>query len=132
MKAKISRAAQGLAIWRRRSQNRKAPTMKTRPKSDRPTEIEIAYCLVSRDDWPEWHRINTDVPPDADYDTWLKNVEEYRNSLIAQGIRPVQIDVQPAEFIAWCRETGRNIDSSARSTYAATRLIEINKDRNGT
>jgi hypothetical protein len=93
--------------------------------------VKIAYCFISRSDWAVWCQVNPDIPDDANYETWLKNVEDFCGGILADGGRPIQIDVKPAEFLAWCNRAGRDVNSSARAGYAAARLNEINKNRGG-
>ena len=89
---------------------------------------EMAFCGCSRDDWPEWVKINTDLPPDATYDNWVSNIKQFRERIAAQGGIAVQIDVKPAEFLAWCQANGRDVNSSARANYAAFRFAQLKRD----
>jgi hypothetical protein len=96
----------------------------TPPKKD----LVCYYCFVSRDDWPEWCRISADIPAHADYDTWLKNVREHQQGAAAKGLRAVQVDVKPADLLAWCRGHGLNVNARSRARYAAVRGAEIDKE----
>lgn len=89
--------------------------------------MQIGYCFVTRDDWPEWLRANPDIPATADYATWLINIAEFCKGIEAQGGRAIQVKVKPAEFLTWCHAVGRQeINSSARADYAAARMIQLN------
>ena len=89
--------------------------------------MSVGICLVSRQDWPEYCRISTDIPVGSDYDTYLKGVEELCDSMAAKGRRPVKLDVKPAELLAWCQERGLEVNSSSRSHYAAARIAGLNQ-----
>lgn len=84
----------------------------------------FCFCVTSRDNWPAWCAMNSDLPADADYDTWLENVNEFEQQIRSQGQLPVRVYVEPQEFVAWCRARGRNIDSTTRGEYAA--FVRIN------
>ena len=92
---------------------------------------EIVHCFVSRDDWSEWRRINPDIPPGRDYDAFLKDLRKFCDHVAVKGGRAVKINVNPSDFLAWCRSTGRDINANARADYAAIRFIELNNGADG-
>jgi len=94
-------------------------------------QMTVVHCVVSRADWPEWVRINPDIPPGRNYDAFLEDLAQAYQGAIEDGGRAVKVDVKPAEFLAWCRKTGRNVKASSRAAYAAFRLIELQKKCSG-
>jgi hypothetical protein len=85
-------------------------------------KVEIAHCFVSREDWPEWCRVNPDIA--GDYDVFLKGLAKFCQDIEAEGGIVVKVNVQPSEFVAWCAHRGRNIDSKSRAAYAAFRMVK--------
>ncbi|AAF85305.1 hypothetical protein XFUD_10910 [Xylella fastidiosa] len=65
-----------------------------------------------------WHRT---------YAEWEAAAEQHFKRLNDQGIRTVKAEIRSADFVAWCRRTGRNIDNKALvalANEAACRVIE--------
>lgn len=91
----------------------------------------IAHCTVSRSDWPEWLRINADLPADFKYDAFLEKLGDFCDSVAAEGGRAIKINVNPADFADWCRIRGCEIDTRARASYAAAMFAKLNVDGTG-
>ncbi|AAF83513.1 hypothetical protein XF_0703 [Xylella fastidiosa 9a5c] len=65
-----------------------------------------------------WHRT---------YAEWEAAAEQHFKRLNDQGIRTVKAEIRSADFVAWCRRTGRNIDNKALvalANEAAYRVIK--------
>jgi hypothetical protein len=90
--------------------------------------LPIPFLCCAREDYEEWCGISTDLPPDASYDQWLENIKQFRERVASQGGRAIQIDVKPAELLAWCKEMSRDDNASARAAYAATRFAQLDKE----
>ena len=87
----------------------------------------VGHCFVSREEWPEYCRISTDIPVGSDYDTFANAVQKFGDEVVARGGRFIKIGVKPADILSWCQARGRQIDASARADYAAARLLDLDK-----
>jgi hypothetical protein len=85
--------------------------------------VPVGICFVSRDDWPEYCRISTDIAADASYDKWLKKVEEICAGIKADGAQIIKVDTKPAELLAWCQARKLVVDRNSRAQYAAFRVM---------
>ncbi len=93
-----------------------------------PTKTPIGHCRVSREDWGEWIRINQDLAG-ADYETFSEQLRRFCDDVAERGERAVVVDVKPADFLAWCRKSGRNVDADARALYASVKIAEMEHGR---
>ncbi|GAB3335187.1 hypothetical protein [Marilutibacter aestuarii] len=50
---------------------------------------------------------------------WEAAAEQNLKRLKDQGVRAIKAKVRPAEFAAWCRETGRDVDTQALTAFGA-------------
>ncbi|MGN6729101.1 MAG: hypothetical protein ACTHJG_04625 [Rhodanobacteraceae bacterium] len=57
----------------------------------------------------QWHRT---------FAEWEAAAEQTFKRIQNQGIRPVKAQVVSSQFVAWCRDTGRNIDTQALIAFA--------------
>jgi hypothetical protein len=80
----------------------------------------IAIAWLRKEDWAEWQSIE----PLLSYDRWLSKMEAMISTLAANGLNPTKIDVDPKEFVAWCRLRGLTVGSPARGQYAAEILMQ--------
>jgi hypothetical protein len=87
----------------------------------------VGICFVSRENWPEYCRISTDIPAGSDYDSYLNAVEKFCADFAAKGGRAVKVDTDPAELLAWCKARNLVVNPSSRSHYAAFRLAQQDK-----
>ena len=75
--------------------------------------------FISREDYPELLRVVDDpgnLP--ADYNTFLKDVDNLVEDAKQSGMLIAKIDIKPAELVQWCRIQRRPIDRAARAAYA--------------
>ena len=75
--------------------------------------------FISREDYPELLRVVDDpgnLP--ADYDSFLKTVDNLVEDAKQSGALMVKITIKPAELVQWCRIQHRAIDRAARAAYA--------------
>ena len=84
-------------------------------------KIRIAVAWLSKDDWPLWQEMDSDLPA---YDQWLKKIHGDLREARVRGVDCEQIILHPAQFVAWCRAKGRTTDSDARAAYASAILAK--------
>jgi hypothetical protein len=87
----------------------------------------VGICFVSRENWPEYCRISTDIPVGPDYDTYLNAVEKFCAEFAAKGGRAIRIETEPSELSAWCKTRNLEVNPSSRSRYAAMRMADLDK-----
>jgi len=73
-----------------------------------------------------WVRLKNAVPdPERLEDShakWLELVTSVCADMARAGVETVRIEVDPDEFLAWCRDQARSADSGARAQFVAERL----------
>ena len=78
-----------------------------------------------------WDRLRTIAPDAAKLETthaeWLAFAAKSLDDLRAEGYRPYRIRVKLAALQAWCDETGRSPDASARAEYASAELRRLHE-----
>lgn len=90
----------------------------------------IGIPFFSEKEWLSAKRLMEDAHTFHDtYPEFVKAVENAERNLRAQGIACIRVNLVMDQFIPWCRSTGRQVDSKARSDYAALRVKEL--DQNG-
>jgi hypothetical protein len=55
---------------------------------------------------------------------WLINANHALRELRAQGVQVEPVEIEVKELVAWCKEQGIPLNSSARSRYAAEKIRE--------
>ncbi len=50
---------------------------------------------------------------------WEAAAEQTLKRLADQGVRPIKAKVRSAQFVQWCRDTGRNVDTQALTAFGA-------------
>ena len=84
--------------------------------------------FVSREDYAELLRIVDDpgnLP--ADYNAFLKDVDNLVEDGKQSGMLIAKIEIKPAELVQWCRIQRRPIDRAARAAYAFFIDAQANK-----
>lgn len=76
----------------------------------------------------EWLRAKTEMD-DGDtfhdtYEEFVTRVKEVERELRREGQATIRVNLRMDEFAAWCRASGRKIDSNARAHYAGMRAME--------
>lgn len=75
-----------------------------------------AQCLEIFDD-------RDDLP--ASFEEWKQLAERTEQQLVAQGMKTVRVDIDPATFPEWCRENGfGRIDKHARMAFGNAGALE--------
>jgi hypothetical protein len=93
-----------------------------------PENNVVAVGFISRSDYPDLCKVSVDFPKSApDYSVWIKRQNDGIESLRAQGIFPIQVNVKPLEMAAWCKLNGLKVDSNGRAAYAAALVLRQNK-----
>lgn len=90
----------------------------------------IGIPFYSSDEWENAKRQMQD--PHTFHDTYaqfVQDIEHGERQLRAQGMATVRVHIVVDEFIAWCNKAGRQINSKARSDYAAIKAVEMDKGR---
>jgi len=70
------------------------------------------------DDYESFRAAVPDRPWHPTFALWLKAAEQTSESIRASGKVPLQVQVRAAPFLAWCRDSGRNIESKRVLEYA--------------
>ncbi len=83
--------------------------------------------FVSRADYFDFRAACVDgAKLPSDYGAFMKEYNQQLQSLREEGISPTQMNIKPAELIAWCKANGRVIDSKARAEYANSMFAGLN------
>jgi len=86
--------------------------------------------FVSRVDYLDFRAACVDgAALPGDYGAFMKDYNQQLQSLRAEGISPTQMNVKPAELIAWCKANGRAVDSKSRIEYANILFAGLNFKR---
>ena len=72
----------------------------------------LKYVSVDGDDLEETHS------------KWLLNANRALQELRARGVQVEPVEIEVKELVAWCKEQGIPLNSSARSRYAAEKIRE--------
>jgi len=75
----------------------------------------------------DYESFRTAVPDRHWHDTfgdWLKAAQQTKENIRASGKIPLEVEIRSAPFLAWCRETGRNVESRRVVEYATHLAIE--------
>ena len=83
--------------------------------------------FVSRADYLDFRAACVDgAKLPSDYGAFMKEYNQQLQVLREQGIFPTQMNIKPAELIAWCKANGREIDSKARADHAKSMFSGLN------
>jgi len=84
-----------------------------------------------KEDWAEIRRImaDADVLHDS-FDDWLKSATHVEQRLRQSGQIVERAYIDPADFPAWCRARGLNVDAKAREAFANTVAFEKHRHSN--
>ena len=83
--------------------------------------------FVSRVDYFEFRAACVDgAALPSDYGAFMKDYNQQLQSLRAEGISPTQMNIKPAELVAWCKANGRAVDSKGRIVYANFLFEKLN------
>ena len=75
--------------------------------------------FISRENYFEFRAACVDgAALPSDYGAFMKDYNQQLQSLRAEGISPTQMNINPAELIAWCKANGRAVDSKSRIQHA--------------
>lgn len=66
----------------------------------------------------------------ATYSSWRIKAEQSEKEMRRLGWATVRAYIDPAEFVAWCRERGLNVDAKARNEFANGVAIDTAKSMN--
>ena len=83
--------------------------------------------FVSRADYFDFRAACVDgAKLPSDYGAFMKEYNQQLQRLREEGISPTQMNIKPAELIAWCKANGREIDSKARADHANAMFTGLN------
>jgi len=83
--------------------------------------------FVSRADYFEFRAACVDgAKLPADYGAFMKDYNQQLLSLREAGISPTQMNIKPAELVAWCKANGREVDSKGRAEHANSMFAGLN------
>jgi len=83
--------------------------------------------FVSRADYFEFRAACADgAKLPSDYGAFMKDYNLQLQKLREEGISPTQMNIKPAELIAWCKANGREIDSKGRAEHANSMFAGLN------
>jgi hypothetical protein len=54
----------------------------------------------------------------SDYGAFMKDYNQQIQNLRAEGISPTQMNIKPADLVAWCKANGHAVDSKGRIQHA--------------
>ena len=91
-------------------------------------DLNIALAWYRQNQWGLLVEYSTDSKDlESTYQKWLEQAEEKVNEMKKNGIVVVKVDIDVEALKKWCKESGRPVDGSARSEYAAY-LAQNNKN----
>lgn len=71
-----------------------------------------------QDDYQAFRSTLPDRHWHATFGEWEAAAQQTLERLEHQGIRAIKAKVRSTDFVAWCRDTGRNVDTQALLAYA--------------
>ncbi|HET7099985.1 MAG TPA: hypothetical protein VFJ52_02450 [Terriglobia bacterium] len=88
------------------------------------TVVGIAW--YRRDQWPRLLEISADWSDIEDsYDHWLVHATEAFETMRNEGLKPVKVDIDTEELLAWCASRKIHLDGRARARYVTERVQKI-------
>ena len=71
------------------------------------------------DDYASFRAVLPDRRWHATFAEWEAAAQQNLERLQNQGIRAIKAEVRSADFIAWCRRTGRDVNTEALTAFGA-------------
>lgn len=62
----------------------------------------------------------------SDYGAYMKDYNQRLQILRTEGVSPTQMNIKPAELVAWCKANDRAVDGKGRSEYANMLFAKLN------
>jgi hypothetical protein len=83
--------------------------------------------FVSRENYHEYRAACVEgAALPSDYGAFMKEYNQQIQNLRAEGISPTQMNIKPADLVAWCKANGRAVDSKSRIEYANFLFAKLN------
>lgn len=92
--------------------------------------MKLGVCWFDEEQWLLLKELDPEGT-DNSYEEWRKQANSALAELRAAGHNIVKVSVRINELMAWCKEHGRDPDSSSRSEFAAFKLL-IKEEKNQT
>ena len=74
---------------------------------------------INREDWARYVNLCVDgAKLPTTYSEWVSGAERVTQNLAREGWEVIKVDVDLAEFAAWCKANALDIDKVARIRYA--------------
>lgn len=71
------------------------------------------------DDYEAFRSVLPDRNWHKTFGEWEAAAEQNFQRVTNQGVRAIKAKVRSVEFVAWCKDTGRNIDAQALTAFGA-------------
>lgn len=85
-----------------------------------PQDLAVGVAWFSREQWEALTEVVEDRSElDDTYEDWEEQAQEALATLRTQGFRPVQVPVDVADLVSWCRDQGRPVDAEARAAFVS-------------
>ena len=81
----------------------------------------LGISWFRKEDWPRWLEIDSQFQPD--YQHWLRRNEAAFAKYQAAGVPIIKVLVDPDEFLAWSKLTGKGVDTVARSAFVSMKVM---------
>lgn len=78
----------------------------------------MGMAWFEEDDYEAFRSVLPDRKWHATYREWEAAAEQRLEGLRNQGVRAIKAKTRSADFMAWCRRTGRNVDTQALLDFA--------------
>lgn len=76
----------------------------------------VAVAWLSKEDWPAWQSIDSELPP---YDVWLSKLTTVMTTVSAQGVASQKVAIEPETHRVWCDGRGLTVGRQSRARFAA-------------
>ena len=74
------------------------------------------HAWLREADWSRWGALSEDLPDS--YEQWRSAAEEAIANSKAQPWQVRRIEIDPEDYVAWCRARGRLHNAASRALYA--------------
>ena len=102
----------------------------SRRTDQRANRVVVGVAWYRREQWPRLLEVSIDRDELEDrYDDWLEAMPRRLEEVHRAGHRPVKVDVDLDELMAWCERQGREVDSAARAEFVARKLRDLGAQR---
>ena len=82
--------------------------------------LAVGIPWFKREDYPRILEIMTDAHGlHETYDGWREAAEALERRMSSEGHIAVRAEINPDEFLGWCRANGLKADSKARARFAS-------------